>query len=373
MRILILNWRDLRHPQAGGAEVYTHGVARRLVDRGHAVTTFVGAAAGLPDEEWIDGVRVVRRGGQVGTRLQAPRWYRAERAQGAGFDVVVEEINTLPYWAARWSGVPTVLLMHQLAREVWWHEAPRPLALPGYLLEPLSLRATGRPPALVTSDSTRADLEALGFPAGRVAVVPLAVDPPRRPEGVVPDPHLVVTVSRITPSKRIDEAVRAVARVRRRGVPARLAVIGGGSEPERARVARVARDEGIAEHVHLTGFLPAQEKTRLVASARLVTMTSAREGWGLAVTEANALGVPAVVYRRPGLVDSTWNGLSGLVTDPDPGALAEGIGRVVRDDALHAALAAGARSWAAGFTWERAVDALEARLAEVAAPRAASA
>ena len=58
--VLILNWRDLRHPRAGGAEVLTQGHASRLVERGHRVTMFVGAAEGAAREEVTDGVRVVR-------------------------------------------------------------------------------------------------------------------------------------------------------------------------------------------------------------------------------------------------------------------------------------------------------------------------
>lgn len=38
MRILWLNWKDIRHPEAGGAEVYTHEIAKRLVEKGYEVT-----------------------------------------------------------------------------------------------------------------------------------------------------------------------------------------------------------------------------------------------------------------------------------------------------------------------------------------------
>ncbi len=48
MRILILNWRDVRSPRAGGAELLTHEVARRLVAPGHEVTWFTSRPDGLP-------------------------------------------------------------------------------------------------------------------------------------------------------------------------------------------------------------------------------------------------------------------------------------------------------------------------------------
>ena len=40
LKVLWFNWRDIRNPAAGGAEVYTHEIARRLVGRGHEVTLF---------------------------------------------------------------------------------------------------------------------------------------------------------------------------------------------------------------------------------------------------------------------------------------------------------------------------------------------
>src|SRR2546423_296044 len=95
MRILVCNWKDLRHPQAGGAEVYTHEIARRWVAAGHAVTLFCAAVDGAPPVEDVDGVRVVRRGGRLGVYRAAREYYRGP---GSGrFDLVVHEGNTRPF------------------------------------------------------------------------------------------------------------------------------------------------------------------------------------------------------------------------------------------------------------------------------------
>ncbi len=102
MKLLILNWRDLRSPRAGGAELLTHEIAKRLVVRGHEVTWFTSRPDGLAAEEEIDGVRIVRRGSELTTRLHAPSF-----ARRGTFDVVVEQINTLPYFAPLWSRAPT--------------------------------------------------------------------------------------------------------------------------------------------------------------------------------------------------------------------------------------------------------------------------
>jgi glycosyltransferase involved in cell wall biosynthesis len=367
LRVLILNWRDLRHPRAGGAEVLTQEHARRLVERDHRVTLFVGAVEGQPTEETIDGVDVIRCGGPVTTRLEAVRWYRRTQRERVPFDVVVEEINTLPYFAPRFAASPVVLWMHQLAREVWWYEAPRPLAAVGFLLERSYLRLYRKQPALVLSPSTRQDLLELGFKADRVQVVPPAID--ARDPAVLSkkEDGLLVYVGRITPSKRVDHLVDALARVRQAGLEARLEVVGRGERSARVALEQVARGRGVERHVRFSGFVDDQAKRELLARASLIVMASAREGWGLAITEANSVGTPAVVYDRPGLRDSTIHEQTGLLTSPTPAALAGGIIRALTDADLYAKLQAGALAWSREFTWERASNAFERALRQIAA------
>jgi glycosyltransferase involved in cell wall biosynthesis len=98
-------------------------------------------------------------------------------------------------------------------------------------------------------------------------------------------------------------------------------------------------------------------------------MASAREGWGLVVTEANSVGTPAIVYDRPGLRDSTLHERTGLIADPSPEALAAGIRRALTDSALYQRLSAGATAWAAEFTWDRSSELFERALRAVIAKR----
>ncbi|MGH8873791.1 MAG: glycosyltransferase, partial [Acidimicrobiia bacterium] len=78
MRILVMNWKDLAHPAAGGAEVFTHEVTRRWAAWGHEVTLFCAAADGRPTTERIERVRVVRRGSRWTVYREARLFYRRE-------------------------------------------------------------------------------------------------------------------------------------------------------------------------------------------------------------------------------------------------------------------------------------------------------
>jgi glycosyltransferase involved in cell wall biosynthesis len=366
--VLVLNWRDVRHPRSGGAEVLTHGHACRLVARGHRVTMFVGEAEDAPREEVVDGVRVLRRGGAVTTRAHALRWYLSEVRAARPFDVVVEEVNTLPYLLGRLTGARSLLWIHQLARDVWWHEAAKPLAPIGYALENSYLRLYRPTPAVALSESTKADLLSLGFHEERVAVVPPAIDLPTQRPDVETEPGLLLYVGRVAPSKRVGDLVRALARVRAADVDARLEVVGRGPQSEADALSRLVNELGVGSSVTFRGYVDGAEKERLLARASLVVMASVREGWGLAVTEANALGTPAVVYDRPGLRDSTLHEQTGLVTAADPASLAAGIIRTLTEPGLYDRLSEGARQWSASFTWERASGAFERSL--IAAARA---
>ena len=77
MHILLLNWRDIRHPKMGGAERLTHGILRRLVIGGHRVSWFSSSFQGAPEHEAIDGMNVLNfKGGPATRALALTNWTR---------------------------------------------------------------------------------------------------------------------------------------------------------------------------------------------------------------------------------------------------------------------------------------------------------
>jgi glycosyltransferase involved in cell wall biosynthesis len=354
VRILILNWRDPRSPRAGGAETLTHEVARRLAAH-HEVVWFTSRPPGLPAEEVVDDVRVVRHGSEVTTRLFAPRFARA-----ADWDVVVEEVNTLPYLAPLWARSPTVLFIQQLAREVWWYESPRLLAPLGYAIEPAFMAAYRSVAAVTISASTRDDLRRLGIRAP-IHIIPIAVSTPLLCE--LPPKEIsgqLVAVGRLVPSKRFDHAVRALAEVRRAVESATLTIVGDG--PERDGLNHLSEEVGLRDAVHLMGRVPEREKVEILRRSDLLVACSAREGWGLTVTEAARLGTPSVAYDVPGLRDSIVNGRTGVLTGPSPTALAQAVTQVLQSPVQYTQLRERAwRQWRE-LSWDRTAAAFERAL-----------
>ena len=313
LRILILNWRDLAHPGAGGAEVYTHAVAEELVRLGHRVTIFSAAVVGQPEREMVNGVSIVRRGTRYGVYRQARRFYQRE---GRGeYDVVIDEINTRPFNAVKWvKDARVVGLAHQVCRELWSFEMPWPVSWIGrHVLEPVWLRRYRETPVITVSRSSEESLREYGLrnvitiPNGRPAIV-------RRGEFDKESVPTVLFMGRLERHKRPLDALRAFEIFRQDVPAAQMWFIGAGSMEKRLR-------EEASPNVKFFGHVSNSERNELISRSHVLVVTSIREGWGLVVTEAALLGTPAIGYDVPGLRDSI-SSAGGQLVEPTPENLA---------------------------------------------------
>lgn len=320
MNILICNWRDLAHHRAGGAEVYTHEVARRWVASGHQVTLFCAAVAGSPSTEVVDGVRLVRSGSRFSVYREARRWYEAQPPDT--FDLLIDEINTRPFFCHEWAGsTPVVAFVHQVAREVWFREMPLPLALAGrWILEPNWLARFRYVPTLCVSRSTHDSL--IDYGMQKVVAVPPAVEAnPIQASYEKESIPTMVFVGRLSSNKRPDHALEAIAELRIRRPEARLWVIGDG--PFRKEL-----ETFDAPGVTFFGRVSHERKYELIARAHALIVTSTREGWGLVVDEAATVGTRTIAYNVAGLVDSV-TAADGVLVEANPLALATAIDDVI--------------------------------------------
>lgn len=356
LRILILNWRCPRNPRAGGAEKLTHEVAKRLVANGHVVEWFSASFPGAAPEEELDGIHIVRAGRQWTVHWRA--FVRYRRALRDHFDLVIDEVNTMPFFTPLWARIPTVMLIFQLAREVWWYESPFPISAVGYAIEPLYLRAYRRTRVLTISTSTQQDLRGLGF-KGPITVVPIGIDSPSGPPSAKADSPTFLYVGRLAPSKRIGHMLEALARFRKEVGNGSLWLVGSGSENYRKSLAKQALDLGVVDDVHFCGQVSTEEKHRLMAQSHALLMTSVREGWGLVVTEANACGTPAIVYDVPGLRDSVRSEVTGLIVPPNPSSLVNAMVRITTAAGLYLRLVDEGRRWSQTFSFDAAAQILE--------------
>ena len=276
----------------------------------------VAAVPGAPAHEVRpSGVVIRRAGGRFSVYRAARRNVLADGADWA--DVVLDSINTRPFLTPRWCSAPSVGLAYQVCREIWFDEMPLPAAALGrWVLEPLWLRSYRRTPMVTISSSSRDSLR--GYGINDAAVVRMGAHVPDPGEVEKASAPTVAFVGRLASNKRPADAVEAFRLVRRTIPDARLSMIGDG--PLRTSLAGAA-PQGVTFH----GRVSEIEKSHLLASAHVLAVPSRREGWGLVVTEASALGIPSVAYDVAGLRDSVAATGQGALVDPTPEALAVGL------------------------------------------------
>jgi glycosyltransferase involved in cell wall biosynthesis len=270
---------------------------------------------------------------------------------GLHFDAVIDEVNTMPFFTPLWAAVPVFMLIFQLAREVWWYESPFPVNAIGYLLEPLYLRIYRHTPVMTISKSTESDLRRLGF-SSPITIVPIGIEQPIARPPSKPETPTFLYVGRLAPSKRIEHMIDALARFRERTGAGTLWLVGTVAESYEQALRQRTRRLSIDSNVVFWGRLSPGEKQELMSRASALLMTSAREGWGLVVTEANACRTPAIVYDVPGLRDSVRHEITGLVVSPNQVQLAAAMQRLTTEPGLRERLADQAQTWSSTFTFD---------------------
>jgi glycosyltransferase involved in cell wall biosynthesis len=356
LRVIFLSWRDRGHPEAGGAEAFLDHVSRELAGRGHDVQVFTASYPGALLDETLHSRRVRRRGGRLSVypRAALELWRRR-----GSFDVVVDVQNGLPFWAPLFTRTPVINLVHHVHREQW-PEVFGPLrARLGWLMESwLAPRVYARSRYLVVSHATRRELTELGVDRDRIDVVfngrdPLVEGVPVAQDG---NPSLVI-LGRLVPHKRVELAISAMAALREQHPGLVLSVVGHGYWLP--QLEDYAASLGVTSHVRFLGFVEEDVKNRVLAAAWLNLLPSVKEGWGLAIIEAAAHGVPSVAFRDAGgTTESIIDGTTGLLVG-DETEFVTAVGELLADHVCREDMGAKAKTYSEQFTWQATADAVE--------------
>jgi glycosyltransferase involved in cell wall biosynthesis len=360
VNILILNWLDPDNPQAGGAEVHLHEIFRRIVARGHSVTLLCSGWPGASATADMSGIKVHRTGGRHTLSLAAPRYYRKHLA-AQNFDVVVEDLNKVPFFAPAWVDAPAALLVHHLFGTTAFREASAPVALATCLLEMPIARVFGTVPTAAVSRSTADDLVRRGLQRDLIEVIPNGVDlealTPGPPEERFAEPTLLY-LGRLKKYKRVDLVIRAVAAIAERGLVCRLLIAGQGDHRDRLES---LRDElGLSDWVEFLGFVSDEKKLEMLRRSWVHVLASPKEGWGIANLEAAACGTPTVASDSPGLRDSVVDGRTGyLVPHGSLQHLADRIAELLGNEETRFRMGQESRAFAERFSWDESALAME--------------
>jgi glycosyltransferase involved in cell wall biosynthesis len=326
----------------GGAERWYRNLGERLAADGHEVTYLTLRQWKRGDRGEVPGVRVVAVGpcmelyADAGRRRIRPPlvfglgvlWHLLRH--GSRYDVV--HTASFPYFSLLAAAAVRPLRRYRLVVdwfEVWsrdyWREYLGQLGgRVGDAVQTLCLRVPHRAFCYSRLHERRLRERRVrpilleGLFAGS-----LEARDPVRPEAVV------VFAGRHIPEKRVPALVPALALARERIPELRGEVYGDG--PERAEVLRLRSELGLDGALEVHGFVDAGRVEEALSRALCMVLPSRREGYGMVVVEAAALGTPSVVVAAPdnAAIDLVSEGENGFVAaSASPADLAEAIERV---------------------------------------------
>lgn len=351
MRILALNWRDPKNPEAGGAEIHLHEILKRAVKAGHSVVQVSHAVQWLPEREVIDGVEVHRHGTWYSYNFTLRKY--CESLGLYSFDLIVEDICKVPVFSPGWSRIPVLAVVPHLFGTTAFREVSIPKALYVNLLEAFIPSLYSGCRFVAISDSTRRDLVRRGIPEESIEVVPCGIDTGfYSPDpSIAPEPYMMLFVGRLKKYKGVQHLLHAMKLLHARGIPARLTVIGEGDYSRHLKL--LVGKLGLQEYVEFLGYVTQEEKLHWLRRSWVAVFPSAKEGWGLTVIEANCCGTPVVASDSDGLRDSVRNGVTGILTrHNDEEALADALAGLLTSAEQRSSLSASAIEWARGFNWD---------------------
>ena len=361
-QILILNWRDIKHPLAGGAEISLFEHAKKWVNSGTKVTWFSSCFERSKPQETIKGVRIVRRGSQFTVHLTAFIYYMEGKLGSP--DVVIDSFHFIPFFTPLYFRKPIIIgLINEIAGRLWFSNIFWPLGLIGYAVEQLSFLFYKHRYFITASNSTKQALTEKGISRNKIFLVPHGVSILNTRNKIKKEKGpTIIFLSRVSADKGIDDAILAFKYVSDIIPQVEMWIVG--KEEKRGYLTNlVSKILNNKKNIKYFGFVNQKKKFELLKRAWILVHPSKKEGWGLNVIEAGSQHTPTVGYDVEGLRDSIISNKTGMLSRPNPQDLSKKIIDLLQDTKKRMTMGKEAYSWSQKFSWEesttKSLDALK--------------
>ncbi len=328
MKILILNWRDIKNPASGGAEILTHEMAKRWAEKKHHVTHFSASYKNAKPQEIIDSVRFVRKGRWWNVHVFAFFYYFKNRNKT---DVIIDEVHWFPFFSALYARKKTVALTCEVANKLLFTLFPYPIAVIFRGIEKIYLRLYRNVPTMAISESTKNDLVNQGVMGNLITVIPMGINRIAIKNTKKEADPTIIFVARLNKQKGIEDAIHAISRLTDKIKNIKLWVVGAGDKEYIKHLRELAETYGVSGNIIYWGYVTDAKKFELMARSQVIIVPSVQEGFGLTIPEAGSVGTPAVAYDVQGMRDIINNNINGLLIKATPDALARGIEKILTD------------------------------------------
>ncbi len=356
LKILVINWQDIKNPNGGGAEVHFHEIFKRIAAKGHQVDLFCCGDSSLADLEVIDDINIIRRGSRNTFNFIVPKVYKDVFSKNK-YDIIIDDINKIPFYTPLYVKEPLLALSHHFFGASIFREASIPAGLYVNLAEFMMKFIYYNTKFAVVSQSTLDDFIKRGYDKSNFKIITNAISHSEYPMkiGKKNDEFTITYFGRLKKYKSVDHLLRAFAIVKKLHDNCKLSIIGRGDY--RGELERLAKELKIDDKIIFHGFVDDVTKNELLCNSHIVVNTSLKEGWGITNIEANACGTPVLSANVPGLRDSVRNGVSGLLYEyGNIEEMAVKLKFLIDNKSELSKMENGAVEWAKQFSWDKSAE-----------------
>ncbi len=359
IRLTVFADHDLKHSLAGGANVNAQENLKRIA-RHMKVRLLSSWEPGLAESETVDGIEIRRfRGNMASLRWTIPRYFKNHLENET--DVVWDEVDfSAPWLSPLFTDKPVLMHCHHFQKNNFFYELPWLIAAGAYTVEPILYRLYRKSKVVAVSESTKKSLVEIGIPDGNITVSSPALDSAifREWEDVWPKKSAaptIVSLARLRAWKGVHFAIQAMPQILKQVPDCRLNIIGTG--PYERELRNLTEKLNLSQNVFFLGRLESEAKLDRLKESWLLTKTSAREGWGIDVLEANACASPAVGWNVAGTRDSIQHNRTGrLVPFGDVAGLSREAAAILLDRQLREKMARESFDFCRQFTWDASAE-----------------
>ncbi len=256
--------------------------------------------------------------------------------------------------------------MHHLFGKSIFHETNFLFASYVSIAEKLLPQVYGKTKIAAVSESTKNELQKIGFKNENIFLLPNCVDNKKYKLGKQKNSNAITIgfLGRLKKYKSIDIALKAFAIVKEKIPNTKFLIVGDGDY--KFELEKIALQLNISNSVEFKGFVSEEEKVELLQSMHLVIQPSMKEGWGLTIIEANACGTIAIASNVEGLRESVLHEKTGLLFEyGNVDELAEKIIFVLQNENVRIEFEKNAIEFAKKFDWENSAKSLVEKIYEL--------
>ncbi|MDQ3098194.1 MAG: glycosyltransferase family 4 protein [bacterium] len=361
MNILWLSWKDITHPDAGGAEISGEQHAIAWTKAGHTVhwvsinypeskqfTTKDEVEYEHLGQKWMWFLGLIHL-------LYCYKWLTKWQYE---YDLVVDEIHGPPLLTPLYVKKPKLVIIHEVAGDIWKKTVPFPVStIMQYVIEPLFFKAYHSVPIIAGAQTTIDDLKQIGVPEKNITYIPYGVTIPQLntnyPKENTPT---LIFLSQLRPMKGFERVYHSFKVIKKQIPELKLWVVGDDTLPYGQEMKQKTLTDDRTASVTFFGKVPQEVKFELLKRAHLLVHGSYKEGWGLVVIEANAVGTPAVVFDAAGLRDSVRHNETGFIANNQKEFVDQVI-LLLNSTYQYSRYQNAAINWSKQFRWENATKA----------------